>query len=94
MQPSGRERFKRRVQVAQLCLAAEQDAVAYPVLRELSEEMERRKLDTWETGEMLAHPLSLLLTCLERRNGAPETREAIFERLCRLDPQAALSVRH
>ena len=94
LQPSGRKRFKRRVQIAQLCLLAEQDAVAYPVLRELSEEIERRGLETWETGEMLAHPLSLLLTCLQRRNGSAETREAVFERLCRLDPQAALSVRN
>jgi len=55
--------------------------------------MERRGLDTWETGEMLAHPLSLLLTCLERRNGSAENKDAIFERLCRLDPQAAMAVR-
>ena len=93
LQPSGRERFKRRVQVAQLCLMAERDAVAFPVLQELSEEIDRRGLETWETGEMLAHPLSLLLTCMERRNGSPEKREALFERLCRLDPQAALAVR-
>jgi type VI secretion system protein ImpA len=92
-QPSGRMRFHRRVQMAQLCLAADQGAVAYPVLRDLSSEMERRSLETWESGEMLAQPLSLLLRCLEQRKGNDEEREVIFERLCRLDPQAALTVR-
>ncbi len=93
LQPSGRSRFQRRVQVAQLCLVADHDPVAYPVLMELSQEMEHRNLETWECGEMLAHPLSLLLTCLERRKGSTEHKEAVFERLCRLDPQAAMAVR-
>jgi type VI secretion system protein ImpA len=93
LQPSGRKRFQRRVQVAQLCLAADQDPIAYPVLMELSHEIERRGLETWETGEMLAHPLSLLLRCLEKRKSSAEDKEAVFERLCRLDPQAALGVR-
>ncbi len=93
LQPSGRSRFQRRVQVAQLCLAADQDPVAYPILMELAQEIERRNLDTWESGEMLAHPLSLLLTCLDRRQGPAEHKEAVFERLCRLDPQAAMESR-
>ena len=92
-QPSGRMRFQRRVQMAQLCLTANQGAVAYPVLRDLSIEMERRSLETWEAAEMLSAPLSLLLKCLDQRNASEQDREAIFERLCRLDPQAALTVR-
>lgn len=93
LQPSGRARFHRRVQMAQLCLAADQAAVAYPVLRDLSSEIERRALETWESGEMLAQPLSLLLRCLQQRKGTEEEREAIFDRLCRLDPQAALGAK-
>lgn len=92
-QPSGRMRFQRRVQMAQLCLTANQGAVAYPVLRDLSLEMERRSLETWESAEMLSAPLSLYLKCLDQRNANEQDREAIFERLCRLDPQAALTVR-
>ncbi len=92
-QPSGRMRFQRRVQMAQLCLAADHAAVAYPVLVDLSAEMERRSLESWESAELLAQPLSLLLRCLDQRKGAVEDREVIFARLCRLDPQAALSVR-
>ncbi len=93
LQPSGRKRFQRRVQVAQLCMVAKQDPIAYPVLMEIAHEIERRGLETWESGEMLAHPLSLLLQCLEQRKTSAEDKEALFERLCRLDPQAALGIR-
>lgn len=92
-QPSGRMRFLRRVQLAQLCIAAEKSAVAYPVLLDLSNEMERRALETWEAAEMLAQPLSLLLRCLDQKKGTEDAREDVFARLCRLDPQAALTVR-
>jgi type VI secretion system protein ImpA len=91
LQPSGRMRFQRRVQVAQLCLTANQDAIAYPVLMDISHEIERRGLETWESGAMLAHPLSLLLRCLDRRKNSADDREIIFGRLCRLDPQAAIT---
>lgn len=91
LQPSGRMRFQRRVQVAQLCLAANQDAIAYPVLMDISGEIERRGLETWESGAMLAQPLSLLLKCLDRRKNSAEDRDVIFSRLCRLDPQAAIT---
>jgi type VI secretion system protein ImpA len=91
LQPSGRMRFQRRVQVAQLCLTANQDAIAYPVLMDISNEIERRGLESWESGSMLAHPLSLLLRCLDHRKNSAEDREAIFARLCRLDPQAAIT---
>ena len=91
LQPSGRTRFQRRVQVAQLCLAANHDAIAYPVLMDISSEIERRGLETWESGAMLAHPLGLLLKCLDRRKNSAEDREIIFGRLCRLDPQAAIT---
>ena len=91
LQPSGRMRFQRRVQVAQLCLAANQDAIAYPVLMDISGEIERRGLESWESGVMLAQPLSLLLKCLDRRKNSADDREMIFSRLCRLDPQAAIT---
>ncbi len=92
LQPSGRAKFQRRVQVAQLCVTAGQQTIAYPILQELSREAERRNLDTWETGKMLAQPLALLLKCLDKRGGSAEDKEALFERLCRLDPEAAFEM--
>ncbi len=92
IQPSGRMRFQRRVQVAQLCLQAGQGAVAYPLLTDLSKEVQRRALESWETGEMLAHPLALLLQCMDQRTVAAEDRDQLFDRLCCLDPKLAMTV--
>jgi type VI secretion system protein ImpA len=92
-QPSGRARFQRRLQIAQLCMTSGQGKVAYPVLEELVKEIEERRLEEWEDSDMISPPLALLLQCLEsvESNG---TREALFARLCRIDPIAAMNISH
>jgi type VI secretion system protein ImpA len=88
-QPSGRARFLRRLQMAQLCVGAGQGKVAYPVLEELVKEIDQRQLEEWEGAEMIAPPLALLLKCLDgTENGG--MRETVFARLCRIDPIAAM----
>lgn len=89
-QSSGRARFQRRLQIAQLCMSAGQGKVAYPVLEELVKEIEERRLEEWEDSEVISPPLALLLRCLEsgENNGA---REALFAKLCRIDPLAAMN---
>jgi type VI secretion system protein ImpA len=92
-QPSGRARFQRRLQVAQLCVSAGQSKVAHPVLEELVKEIDQRRLEEWEASEMIAPPMALLLKCLDpsTSNGV---REALFAKLCRIDPTAAMDVSH
>jgi len=90
-QPSGRARFQRRLQVAQLCVGAGQNKVAHPVLEELVNEIEQRRLEEWEAGEMLSPPMALLLRCLEPGSGNG-AREALFAKLCRIDPTAAMDI--
>jgi type VI secretion system protein ImpA len=92
-QANGRERFQRRVEVAQLCLAGNREDIAYPILAELNEEIEKRQLELWESEDLLVKPMTMLLGCMESRGAPAEAREALFTRLCRLDPQAALTVR-
>jgi type VI secretion system protein ImpA len=90
-QPSGRARFLRRLQMAQLCVGAGQGKVAYPVLEELVKEIDQRQLEEWEATDMIAPPLALLLKCLDgSENGG--MRETVFARLCRIDPIAAMDV--
>jgi type VI secretion system protein ImpA len=91
-QPSGRARFLRRLQVAQMCASAGQDKVAFPVLDELVKEIDERKLEDWEASDMIAPPLALLLRCLDAAGVSGETRDAVFARLCRIDPIAAMDV--
>lgn len=89
-QESGRLRFQRRTQVAQLCLAAGYESVAAPMLEQLAGEIEQRKLEGWESGDLLAPPLTLLLRCMQGKGEVEERRQEIFDRLCRIDPTAAM----
>lgn len=92
-QPSGRARFRRRLQIAQLCMSSGEGRVAHPVLDQLVKEIEDRRLEEWEEADMISPPLALLLQCLDpaANNG---TREELFARLCRIDPLAAMNLSH
>ena len=90
-QPSGRARFQRRLQIAQMCASAGQNKVAYPVLEELVKEIDDRRLEEWEASDMIAPPLALLLRYLDEA-GNQSMRDAVFARLCRIDPIAAMDV--
>jgi type VI secretion system protein ImpA len=91
-QSSGRMRFRRRLQLAQMCMTAGHTEVARTVLEDLAKEIERRSLETWESGELLAAPLALLLKCMEGKPDSNGARDALFTRLCLLDPKQALLV--
>lgn len=93
-QPSGRARFQRRLQIAQLCIGSGQSKIAHPVLEELVKEIEQRNLEEWEAAEMIAQPLALLLKCLDSSEDTNNQREALFSRLCRIDPILAMGVSH
>lgn len=90
-QASGRMRYSRRMQIAELCLAGGSSGVATPILRELIAEMETRNLETWEAGDLITKPIALLL---HAQNGSmdPAERDSLFTRLCRFDPSAALGL--
>lgn len=88
---TGRGRYKRRMQMAHLFVAAQKQKIAYPMLRELAGEIDRRQLEDWESGEVLAHPLVLLMQCMVAA-GADEAQKAeLYDRICRLDPVQALN---
>ena len=76
---SGRARFHRKVQLTQLCVSTGHDAIALPILQELAAEIERRKLEDWETPDAIAQPLALLYRCLaQSRRHRGGTAEAVF----------------
>jgi len=90
---SGRGRFRRRVQLAQICLGAGRAELAAPILQDLSGEIERRNLEAWEQADMLLPPLALLLRCLAKLDASAEERQKLYARICRLDPLQALSIK-
>ena len=88
---SGRARFQRKAQLAQLCVSTGHAAIAHPILQELAGEIERRRLEDWEAPDMIAHPLALLY-CAMGKDGTPEERQKLYAWICRLDPLQALNV--
>ena len=91
LEQSGRSKFLRRMQVAEMCLTAGHVEVARAVLEDLAKEIDRRQLETWEGSKVVAAPLALLLRCLEGTADADGARGALFARLCLIDPRAALA---
>jgi type VI secretion system protein ImpA len=88
---SGRGRFTRKVQLAGICMTAKSETVAYPILTEIAEEIESRRLEEWEDGETLATALGLLLRCADLLGVEDAARKKIFQKICRLSPVQALA---
>ena len=88
---SGRARFLRKVQLAELCLAVRQETIAYPILTELAEEIERRRLEEWEESSLLAQTLLLLFSCMGKLGYDDAAKQKIYQKICRLDPVKVLS---
>jgi type VI secretion system protein ImpA len=91
-QRSGRGRFQRKLQLAQLCLDAGKDAIAQPLLDDIQAAIETYKLEEWEDREMVAGVLAFLLQSSKKIQADAKAKQAIFERICRLDPVQAFSV--
>lgn len=88
---SGRERFRRRMQLSQICLACDKELIALPILQDLAAEIEKRRLEEWEAPDLVAHPLVLLYRCMTKLGRAAEEMQAVYDRICRLDPVQAMS---
>lgn len=87
---SGRGRFQRRSQLAQICVSTGNEAVAFPILEEIAAEIEQRKLEEWESPDTVAQPLALLFRCLDKLKRSPEEKQKVYQQICRLDPGQAL----
>jgi type VI secretion system protein ImpA len=89
-QNSGRGRFQRRLQLAQVCLSTGADAIAYPILQELATTIAKHQLEEWESPDMVAHAFALLYRCMS--DHAPEEeKRTLYSKICRLDPVQALA---
>jgi len=87
---SERATFMRRSQAAGIMVDAGLEAVALPILQEMAEQVDRHELESWESGETVANALGLLYRCMTRLNEDDGTREALYLRVCRLDPIQAI----
>lgn len=88
---STRGRFRRKTELAAALVASGREAIALPILEELAAQIEAFKLEEWEGGNVVAQPLVLLYQCMTKLNGDAAMRQALYLRICRLDPLQALS---
>jgi type VI secretion system protein ImpA len=90
-QSSGRGRFRRTMQLIELAVAAGKDAIAQPLLDDVTAMIETHKLDSWEDPEQVASDLLKLMRNSKKIQDSIDDKQAMFERICRLDPVQALS---
>jgi len=91
IEKSGRGRFHRRLQLAQLCVSIGYENIAIPILEQLTSEIDERGLEGWELPALVVQPFSLLYHCQTKAGANPEMIQKIYDRICRLDPLQALA---
>jgi type VI secretion system protein ImpA len=89
---SGRGRFQRRMQLAQICMSAGYKTVAFPILEALAGEIDKRSLEDWEDPDLVIRALGLLYQCMEKLKCSAEQKEKVYARICRLGPAQALEL--
>jgi type VI secretion system protein ImpA len=87
---SGRERFRRRMQLVEICASTNKPNVAQPILDDLAAAIENHKLDEWEDPGMVAGALATIMKMSIRIQADKAQQQKLFERICRLDPAQAL----
>ena len=87
---SGRERFRRRMQLVEICASTNKVNVAQPILDDLAAAIENHKLDDWEDPGLVAGALATLMKMSVKIQADKAAQQKIFERICRLDPAQAL----
>jgi type VI secretion system protein ImpA len=87
---SGRERFRRRMQLVEICASTNKPNVAQPILDDLAAAIENHKLDEWEDPGMVAGALATIMKMSMKIQADKAQQQKLFERICRLDPAQAL----
>lgn len=96
---SGKNRFRRRLHIATICLRGGQPKMARPLLEDLSEEIEKFAITVWEPALAL-EVWKNLYDCYSSlsasappagKAGLQEHADRAFEKMCRLDLSYALA---
>lgn len=87
---SGRERFRRRMQLVEICASTNKANVAQPILDDMAAAIELHKLDEWEDPGLVAGALATIMKMSTKIQADKAQQQKLFERICRLDPAQAL----
>jgi len=89
---SGRNRFLRKLLLAEACLYTKRERLARSILEELAEHIDKLQLEAWESSELIASVWTRLYKLYKQGGGDGDLEHAakLYGRLCRLDPWQAL----
>src|SRR5262249_50232374 len=88
---SGRDRFQRKLLLAEVCLTSKRERLARSILEELVEQIDKLQLESWESTELISSVWTRLYRLYKQSDSSDHDRAAkLYERLCRLDPWQAL----
>jgi len=90
---SGRNRFQRKLLLAEICLTSGREGLARSILEELAEQIDKLQLEHWESTELIASVWTRLCKLYRKSGGSSSDADRaakLYERLCRLDPWQAL----
>lgn len=92
---TGRDRFQRKLQLAELCLMANRHQVALPLSQDLARLVDEFRLEEWESEQLCARVWAAFYRCLRAGSAGSSNSEKlpqVFSRLCRLDINLALAL--
>jgi type VI secretion system protein ImpA len=95
--PSEREKHRRRLLMAQLCLKAERPDLARPIAEQLQTLIEELHLERWESPVWIGEVLDTLYQCLTHGEPSDEDKQrarGLLQKLCTTDVTKALIHRH
>jgi type VI secretion system protein ImpA len=90
----GRNRFQRKLLLADVCLKTGRERLARSILEQLAEQIEKLHLEEWESSGLIGSVWARLIRLYRKNtdNSSDADRAAsLYEQLCRLDPWQALN---
>ena len=88
---TGRDRFQRKLLLADVCLASNRVRLARSILEELAEQIDKFQLESWESTELISSVWTRLYRLYKGSDSPdPDRANKLYGRLCRLDPWQAL----
>jgi hypothetical protein len=90
---TGRNRFQRKLLLAEACLASKREHLARAILEELAEQIDKSQLELWESPALISSVWGRLYTVYKKGSDTSDLERAnkLYQRLCRLDPWQALT---
>ncbi len=90
-QLTGRGQFFRKLQLAQICIAAGKTAVAQPIIDDLAASIENNHLESWEDAKTVAKALVMIIKNSEKVQADDAEKQKLFQKVVRLDPVQAIT---